>query len=62
MKGEALIALLAFPRPQKICQKMSMQKNTFFENIYFSPMTSEGLRKVCGGEQTCPQDILRPKY
>ena len=64
MEEEALIALLAYPWRQKIYICSDIQKHMFFfekqkKNCFC--MTSYGLRKVCGGQKACPQDILKPK-
>ena len=62
MKGEALIALLAYTQTSTHMQNVQLEKQCRFLKKYnFFPMTSQGLRKVCVGEKAHPQDILRPK-
>ena len=62
MKGEALIALLAYTQTSTNMQHFELENKCHFLNKYiFFPMTSQGLRRVCVGQKACPQDISRPK-
>ena len=38
-----------------------LEKTLFFEKQYVFPMTSQGLRSVCGTQTVCPLDSLRLK-
>ena len=60
MKGEALIALPAYPRPQQLCNNLDINKTHILKTCFF-PVTSQGLGKVSVGEQTHTEDILVPK-
>ena len=48
MKYKALIALLAFPRPQQICQKMNMSKCHVLKKYNFFLMTTKVLGRFVG--------------
>ena len=59
MKGEALIALPAYPPTSKKSEKSGQVKQVDFSNFYnFFLMISGGLRKVSVGKKTHTQDIF----
>ena len=55
MKGEALIALPAYPPTSKKMKNPGKSKKSIFYNFFL--MISGGLRKVSVGEKTHTQDI-----